>query len=383
MLEVANKERLFADTVAQRIVWTRNQRLERLQAKIDQVRKLKELELQKLAQDGYRKQTTCDRDIYRPVLNKLYIQDLKAQIEMNKKIKTCEKLREDALPSDKSLPIGLDTELHENKRERDLKEDLKICMSAREARQAAMAEQKLMEAMEARDAEKLYLKDKEEAERRALEKKMSLRNMFEQQIADRTKELKRQKEEEARTSAWLISNAIQQDAAFATRSQQNRMLAKRRADEYLEYVKRVQKEKEINERARERAVDKVAAKMTEMSDAKRRQLSEASSALEKEVREAQIKRMLEKERPNEEEKFSGGISFLDKIFTENDKAVERTRQTRELITRELKQQIQRRPATVQSTDWGSNGRDLTRPFRLSVGGDFPAYEYLNPARKIF
>lgn len=72
------------------------------------------------------------------------------------------------------------------------------------------------------------------------------------------------------------------------------MLAKRRADEYLDYVRQVQKEKEIKERARERAVNKIAAEMAEASDIKRRQLSEACSALEKEVRETQVKQTLEK-----------------------------------------------------------------------------------------
>lgn len=50
------------------------------------------------------------------MLNKLYFQDLQAQIEMNKKIKACEKCREDALPGEKSLPIGLGSETKEKKR---------------------------------------------------------------------------------------------------------------------------------------------------------------------------------------------------------------------------------------------------------------------------
>lgn len=52
---------------------------------------------------------------------------------------------------------------------------------------------------------------------------MSLRNMFEQQIEERTKELKRQKEEEARVSVWLVSNALQQDATLSTRSRHDKV----------------------------------------------------------------------------------------------------------------------------------------------------------------
>lgn len=54
MLEIAKKESALADTVAQQFVETPNQSCKKLKAKIDQVRKLKELELHRLLQDCYR-----------------------------------------------------------------------------------------------------------------------------------------------------------------------------------------------------------------------------------------------------------------------------------------------------------------------------------------
>lgn len=64
----------------------------------------------------YRKQTTCNRVIYGSDMNKLYVQDLNAQIAMNNKIKEAVKSREDSMPSDKSLPIGFDKEARSKKR---------------------------------------------------------------------------------------------------------------------------------------------------------------------------------------------------------------------------------------------------------------------------
>lgn len=51
-----------------------------------------------------------NRDNYRPMLNKLYAQDLNAQIEMNKRIEAHENRREEGMPKVVSLPVGFDCE---------------------------------------------------------------------------------------------------------------------------------------------------------------------------------------------------------------------------------------------------------------------------------
>lgn len=70
--------------------------------------------------------------------------------------------------------------------------------------------------------------------------------------------------------------------------------SRQRSDEYLKYVKQMKKEKEIDEKIKENAVRRIAEQIVEANDRNHKQQREASQALEKEVREMQIKQMKEK-----------------------------------------------------------------------------------------
>ncbi|VUZ50300.1 unnamed protein product, partial [Hymenolepis diminuta] len=64
MQEIVNNERRLIDEVALMRAKTHKQHRNMLLAKLEEVRRLKEAELRKLAEAGYRKQTTCNRVIY-------------------------------------------------------------------------------------------------------------------------------------------------------------------------------------------------------------------------------------------------------------------------------------------------------------------------------
>lgn len=69
----------------------------------------------------------------------------------------------------------------------------------------------------------LYQKEKEEAQRKAFEKQIKLRDMFEKQIVERQKELQRQREQEADVSSMLTANALKLYSTQLFRAQQIRV----------------------------------------------------------------------------------------------------------------------------------------------------------------
>ncbi|KAM3186317.1 hypothetical protein ACTXT7_004543 [Hymenolepis weldensis] len=381
MQKIVNNEYRLIDEVALMQAKTQKQHRNMLLAKLEEVRRLKEAELRKLAEAGYRKQATSNRVIYGSDMNKLYVQDLNAQIEMNNIIKEAVKLKEDSMPSGKSLPIGLDSEARSKKRINEIEEEMKLFLSTKELRKAMMIEQKLSEAKEMRKQVELYQKEKEEAQRKTFEKQINLRDMFEKQIVERQKELQRQKEQEANASSMLTANALKLYSTQLLKAQQIRIQSKQRSDEYLEYVKQMKKEKEIDEKIKEDAIKRIAEQIVEANDRNHKQQREASQVLEKEVREMQIKQMKEKESQAKQDSFISGTSFLDKIFDENDKEAEKFKRNEQMVARELKEQIRTRPVTVYSRDWGTEGRDFTRQYQQPPEGNYYSYEYLNPLRK--
>ncbi|VUZ50301.1 unnamed protein product, partial [Hymenolepis diminuta] len=141
---------------------------------------------------------------------------------MNNKIKEAVKSKEDSMPGDKSLPIGLDSEARSKTRTNGMKEEMKLFLSTKEVQKAMMIEQKLSEAKEMRKQVELYQKEKEEAQRKAFERQINLRDMFEKQIVERQKELQRQKEQEADISSMLTANAIKLYSTQLFRAQQIR-----------------------------------------------------------------------------------------------------------------------------------------------------------------
>ncbi|KAL5969139.1 hypothetical protein TSMEX_003149 [Taenia solium] len=294
LYELFDKESALLDQVSLKIEEDRKLRREQLKEEIEEVRKLRENECKALAEAGYRKQTTMNRDNYRLMLNKLYAQDLNAQIELNKQIEAHENGKEEGMPKMVSLPVGFDCEKGDTRFKRSLNEELQNAMSAREAKLSEIARQKKEDAEEMRKHEEIRLREKVEADKAVYERKTMLRNLFEQRIKEKNKELERKRVEDARTSSWLTSNAIQQASATEEKSLHDKVIAKQRALALFEYAKQLEKEKQLQEKRRERAMERMAGEIMEANEAKQKQLREASRALEKETRQAQLKQMQEK-----------------------------------------------------------------------------------------
>ncbi|VDK31724.1 unnamed protein product [Taenia asiatica] len=382
LYELFDKESALLDQVSLKIEEDRKLRREQLKEEIEEVRKLREIECKELAEAGYRKQKTMNRDNYRLMLNKLYAQDLNAQIELNKQIEAHENGKEEGMPKMVSLPVGFDCENGDTRFKRSLNEELQNAMSARGAKLSEIARQKKEEAEEMRKHEEIRLREKAEADKAAYERKTMLRNSFEQRIKEKNQELERKRVEDARTSAWLTSNAIQQTSAIKEKSLHDKVIAKQRALALFEYAKQLEKEKQLEEKRRERAMERMAGEIMEANEAKQKQLREASRALEKETRQAQLKQMQEKEERSTVPTTSGGPSFLDKMLAEGDRMVDGRRTVRQEKSRELQQPTAQKPQMTYFTDWGMEDREFTRPHQRSPEGDLDTYEYLNPLRKL-
>ncbi|VDO00424.1 unnamed protein product [Rodentolepis nana] len=352
----------------------------RLVAKLTEVRRLKEAELRKLTEAAYRQCATRNRELYESDLNRFYFQDLKAQIEMNKQIKKTAQSIEDSMPSGKSLPIGLEEEDCAKKLTNEMKERARAFLSENEKRKAMLVEKKLSEAEEMNEQVKLFEKEKQEALIKARENQMNLRNMLEKQMVERRKELQRQKEQEDNVSSMLIANDLEIYSTQQARTEQSRTQSYQRLDEYLQYVRRFQKDKEITDKLREEEMKKIAEHVMAEDRRNRRQQREASRALEREVRETQIKQMKDKaESKLKQDDCVHGISILDQLFTSSDNETRRIKQNEKKLIEDLKEQIRTRTAEVYSTDWGSAAGDFTRQYRPPPEGS--QYEYLNPWRK--
>lgn len=87
----------------------------------------------------------------------------------------------------------------------------------------------------------------------------------------------------------LSIERIVNEACFFTK-----VVAKQRALALFEYARQLEKEKQLEEKRRERAMERIAEDIMEANEAKQRQSEEASRALEREVRQAQFKQMQEK-----------------------------------------------------------------------------------------
>nr|CDS27763.1 conserved hypothetical protein [Hymenolepis microstoma] len=379
MQDIVNKESRITNEVASMQVDPRIQHRDKLLAKLAEVRRLKEAELRKLTEAAYRQCTTRNRELYESDLNKLYVQDLKAQIEMNKQIKRTAQSMEDSMPSGKSLPIGLDAEARAQKLANERKEGATMFLSENEKRKAMLAEKKLSEAKEMNEQVKLFQKEKQEAQIKAHKNQIKLRNMLEKQMSERQKELQSQKEQEDNVSSMLIANDLEIYSAQLFRTEQSRIQSNQRLEEYLQYVKQFQKDKEISEKQREKAMKKIAEHVMAEDCRSRRQQREASRALEKEVRETQIKQIKEKESRLEQDNCVSGTNIMDQLFTSSDRETRRIKQNEKKLVEDLKEQIRTRSVEVYSTDWGSESGEFTRQYRqLPEGND---YEYLNPLRK--
>uniref|UniRef100_A0A5K3FYW9 Meiosis-specific nuclear structural protein 1 n=1 Tax=Mesocestoides corti TaxID=53468 RepID=A0A5K3FYW9_MESCO len=184
-------------------------RKEILRSKIREIQRLRELERQHMAETGYRKRIGESRDLYRPMLNELYLRDLDAQVELNKRIQAYRDQKEASLEkSDSGLPgLGWETT-----------REVKSAMCAREARILAVAEEKMKESEDMQRLEQARLADEQKAAEVALSRRKMLQCCFEQQIQEKCRAIQKRAMEEAVASKWLISNdtqlGLQMDEAF-------------------------------------------------------------------------------------------------------------------------------------------------------------------------
>ncbi|CDS37254.1 conserved hypothetical protein [Echinococcus multilocularis] len=382
MHELFNKDSELLDQVPLKIEEDRYLRRKQLREEIEELRKLKEIECETLAKAGYRKQTTMNKDNYRPLLNKLYMQDLNAQVELNKQIKAYENRKEEGMAKMTWLPVGHDCGNGNTRPKRDLNEELRDAMSAREAKLSEIAKQKEREAEEMREREEVCLREKAEATKAAYERRAMLRGAFEQQIKERNQELWTKKVEDARVSAWLTSNATQQVLVMKDKSLHDKAIAKQRALNFFDYVKQLEEEKQLEEKRREWAMERIASDMMEANEAKQRQIGEASQALEREIRQAQLKQIREKEGRSIVPTTDGGLSFLDKMHANDDRRVDGARIISQENSHYLQQQIAQKPSTALFEDCGMEGREFTRSPQRFHEEDLATYEYLNPLRKL-
>ncbi|VDM33036.1 unnamed protein product [Hydatigera taeniaeformis] len=379
--ELFNKEFALLDQISLKIEEDRELRCKQLKDEIEEVRRLKEIECKELAEAGYRKRTTMNRDNYRLVLNKLYVRDLNAQIELNKQIKTHENRKEERMPVMVSLPLGFGCGSDNTKPKRDLNEELSNVMSAREARKSEIAKQKKKEAEETAEREEMHRREIAQAAKAAYERKAALRSSFERWIEERNQELESAREEDARTSAWLTSNAIQQGAAIENKSLQDKATYKQRALAFFEYAKQLQRVKLLEEERRELAMERTAGDIMKANEAKQRRMKEASQALEIKIRQAQLKQIQEKEERSFAPTTDDGPSFLDKMLGDGERGVDGKIIVRQEGSRNHQQQVYQKSAKSLFTDREMEDCEFTRPFQRFPERNLGTYEYLHPWRK--
>ncbi|KAL5107660.1 hypothetical protein TcWFU_004512 [Taenia crassiceps] len=382
MRELFRRESALLDQISLKFKDDQKLRREQLKEELEEVRRLKEIECKELAEAGYRKQTTMNRNNYRLMLDKLYAQDLNAQIELNKRIEAHENRKEEAMPKMVSLPVGFDCGNDNTKPKRDLNKELRDAMLAKEVKLSEIVKQKKREAEEMREREEIHLHEKAEAVKAAYERKMMLRSLLEQHIKEKNQEFERRRVEDARTSAWLTSNAIQQASAIEEKSLHDKAAAKRRALAFFEYAKRLEIEKQLEEKRRERAMERMAGDIMAANEAKQRQLREASQNMEKEIRQAQLKQMQEKEEKSTVPTIGDGLSLLDKMLTESNRTADGARMVRRKKSHNLQWQIAEKSPTARLKDWRMEDHDFSLPLHSPTEGDLSTYEYLNPLRKL-
>ncbi|VDD77181.1 unnamed protein product, partial [Mesocestoides corti] len=166
-------------------------RKEILRSKIREIQRLRELERQHMAETGYRKRIGESRDLYRPMLNNFYLRDLDAQIELNKRIQAYRDQKEASLQKSNSGLPDLGSETPRSSCKRDLNEEVRSAMCAREARILAVAEEKRKESEYMQRLEQTRLADEQKAAEEALSRRKMLQCCFEQQIQEKCRAIQK------------------------------------------------------------------------------------------------------------------------------------------------------------------------------------------------